>query len=138
MGAPITEDDQVATLLCVLPDSYSNLIIALESRADELTMEFLVAILLHEEHKGKDYKTEKAMVPFKGKPKEQFESKSYVGKTSMKNKGRCYNFDLYGHFAKDCHRPKTSNKFLRQREHANSSACTRSDDINENVLFMMS
>ena len=55
VGALIIEDDQVATLLCTLPDSYSNPNIALESRVDELAMEFLVAILLHEEHKRKDY-----------------------------------------------------------------------------------
>jgi hypothetical protein len=33
VGASITEEDQVATLLCSLPDSYDSLITALESRA---------------------------------------------------------------------------------------------------------
>ena len=51
MGAQISEDDQVATLLCSLPDSSSNLIAALESQADDLSLEFVIARLLHEERK---------------------------------------------------------------------------------------
>ncbi len=54
MGASITEDDQVATLLCSLPESYNGLITALESRADNLTLEFVTARLLYEEHKRKE------------------------------------------------------------------------------------
>ena len=51
VGAPVSEDDQVATLLCSLPESYSNLIVALESRIEDLNMEFVTARLLHEESK---------------------------------------------------------------------------------------
>ena len=54
VGASITEDDQVATLLCSLPESYNSLITALESRADNLTLEFVIARLLHYEHKRKE------------------------------------------------------------------------------------
>ena len=39
---------------------------------------------------------------------------------------------------KDCHKPKACNKFFRQGGHANTSACTRSDDSNEHALFLMS
>ena len=53
VGASITEDDQVATLLCSLPESYNGLMTALESRADDLKLEFVTARLLHEEHKRK-------------------------------------------------------------------------------------
>ena len=50
MGASVTEDDQVANLLCSLLESYNGLITALESRADGLTLEFVTARLIHEEH----------------------------------------------------------------------------------------
>ena len=52
--ATITEEDQVATLLCSLPESYGSLITALESRADDLSLEFVTARLLHEEQKRKE------------------------------------------------------------------------------------
>ena len=127
VGEAVTEDGPVPTLLCGLLDSYSNLIIALESRVEDLTMDFLAARLLHKEQKWKGDialrdTTEKAMVSFKEKPKQQAESKSYVGKTSTK-KGKCYNCDLQGQ---------------RQREHANTSACTEGDDENGHVLFLIS
>ena len=51
VGAQVSKDDQVAKLLCSLPESYNNLIVALESRADDLTIEFVIARLLHEERR---------------------------------------------------------------------------------------
>ena len=54
VGAQISDDDQAATLLCSLPDSYNNLIVALELRADDLNLEFVIARLLHQERKRSD------------------------------------------------------------------------------------
>lgn len=45
----LSEEDQVATLSFSLPDSYGNLIVALELRADDLSLELVIARLLHEE-----------------------------------------------------------------------------------------
>ena len=38
IGAPISEEDQVVTLLGSLPSDYSTLVTALEARADDLTL----------------------------------------------------------------------------------------------------
>ena len=101
--------------------------------------------LLHEEHKRKSEiaandATEKAMVSFKskGKPGKQAENKSYIRKTCIKKKGKCYNRGAQGHFAKDCRKPKTNNEFNSQREQANTSACKGGDDKKGDVLFLMS
>src|SRR6185295_11023780 len=51
IGSQIAEEDKVLALLGSLPESYSSLITALESRTGDLTWEFVVARLLHEEHK---------------------------------------------------------------------------------------
>uniref|UniRef100_A0AAV1UYL3 Uncharacterized protein n=1 Tax=Peronospora matthiolae TaxID=2874970 RepID=A0AAV1UYL3_9STRA len=54
VGAPISEDDFVITLLGSLSDSYQFLITALESRADTLTWELVTSRLLHEDMKRKE------------------------------------------------------------------------------------
>eukprot|EP00794_Sanderia_malayensis_P017160 gene17160-18882_t len=107
VGAPITEDDQVATLLCSLPDSYNNLIIALESRADDLTMEFL----------GNHMITLIIKV-----------SQSPGG---AKKKGKCFNCGLQGYYAKECRKPKK-----KKVEHANTLQSTESDEENH-MLFLI-
>ncbi|KAF0726653.1 hypothetical protein Ae201684_015153 [Aphanomyces euteiches] len=54
VGAPVSEEDLVITLLCSLPESYDVLITALESRSDALTWGFVTSRLLHEETKRKE------------------------------------------------------------------------------------
>lgn len=49
IGAPVSEEDIVMTLLCSLPESFHSMIVALESRTDELDLEFVVASLMHEQ-----------------------------------------------------------------------------------------
>ncbi|KAG6615788.1 gag-pol polyprotein [Phytophthora cinnamomi] len=54
VGAPVSEDDLVITLLGSLSESYQFLITALESRADSLSWELVTARLLHEDMKRKE------------------------------------------------------------------------------------
>ena len=54
VGAPVSEDDLVITLLGSLSDSFQFLITALESRADTLTWELVTSRLLHEDMKRKE------------------------------------------------------------------------------------
>ena len=49
IGAPISEEDQVVTLLGSLPSDYSTLVTALEARADDLTLGYVQQALIHEE-----------------------------------------------------------------------------------------
>ena len=43
IGAPISEEDQVVTLLGSLPPSFSTVVTVLEARVDDLTMDFVPA-----------------------------------------------------------------------------------------------
>ena len=51
VGAAITEEDQVVTILGSLPESYANLVTALEARVDNLTLDFVHQSLKNEEQK---------------------------------------------------------------------------------------
>jgi hypothetical protein len=50
----VSEEDQVMTLLGSLPKSYSSLVTALESRTEQLTIEYVQQALLNEEQRRSD------------------------------------------------------------------------------------
>ena len=54
VGAPVSEDDLVITLLASLSESYAFLITALESRSDSLSWELVTSRLMHEDMKRKE------------------------------------------------------------------------------------
>ena len=49
VGTPISEEDQMVTLLGSLPSNYATLVTALEARVDDLILEFVHQSLIHEE-----------------------------------------------------------------------------------------
>ena len=53
IGVPISEEDQVVTLLGSLPPSYSTLVTALEACVDDIQLDFVQQALIHEEQKQK-------------------------------------------------------------------------------------
>ena len=53
IGAPISEEDQVVTLLGSLPLSYSTLVTALEAQVDDIKLDFVQQALIQEELKKK-------------------------------------------------------------------------------------
>ena len=51
IGAPISEEDQVVTLLGSLPCSYATFVTALETRVDDVQLSLVQQALVHEEQK---------------------------------------------------------------------------------------
>ena len=49
IGAAISEEDQVVTLLGSLPPTYSTIVTALEARVDDVSLDFVQQALVHEE-----------------------------------------------------------------------------------------
>ena len=113
IGAPVKEEDIVMVLLCSLPSEYDSLIVSLESRADELTLDFVTSRLLHEEARRNGdmvIKEESAL----------FSNERGKGRRKSGNnkKGACFNCGKTGHYAKECKRP------AKDRETAKTAAAT--------------
>ena len=53
IGAPVSEEDQVVTLLGSLPASFATTVTALEARSDGMTMDYVQESLIHHEQKLK-------------------------------------------------------------------------------------
>lgn len=77
IGVPISEGDQVVTLLGSLPRSYATPVTALEAKVGDISMDFVQQALIHEEIKqaeisGQSSETKSALaeVPKRTKPRE--------------------------------------------------------------------
>ena len=57
IGAPVSEEDKVVTLLGSLPASFATVVTALEARSDGLTMDYVQESLIHHEQKQKSKET---------------------------------------------------------------------------------
>jgi transposase InsO family protein len=108
IGAPVSEEDIVMTLLCSLPETYHNLIVALESRTDNLDLEFVTARLMHEELKRKEIAAATAAGSSSGGLESAFYSKpqrpnrAAVPGPSKAKSGNCNFCGKPGHWARDC------------------------------------
>ena len=101
VGAPVSEDDLVITLLASLSESYQFLITALESRADSLRWELVTSRLLHEDLKRK----EKGGI-FDGDAHSQ--PQAFMSRDNKRNgrpakkTGACHKCGQQGHWIAEC------------------------------------
>lgn len=100
VGAPVSADDLVITLLGSLSESYQFLITALESRADTLTWELVSSRLLHEDMKRKEQG---------GSVDGATHGQAFMTRDNKRNKGRpvkktgaCHNCGKMGHWIAEC------------------------------------
>ena len=94
VGAPISEEDQVVTLLRSLPTSYSSLVTALEARSGgDISLSYVQQALIHEKQKrnGQSYGSKGETALFGASNKFQY-----------KKKVKCFNCKRFGHCIKNC------------------------------------
>ena len=94
IGAPISEEDQVVTLLGSLPPSYSTIVTALEARVDNVNLPFVQQALIHEEHKRSvqtDDTASRSDLALMG-----------ARKYDNSRKPRCFGCCKLGHIRRDC------------------------------------
>ena len=100
IGAPISEEEQVVTLLRSLPQSYSTLVTALEAQVDDISLGYVQQALLHEEQK---------LSSWGDRATRKQESKALLSRQREKKQPRrvkCYGCQGFGHYKRDC--PKRS------------------------------
>ena len=127
VGAEISEQEQVWELLLSLPESYDNLVNALEF-SDDLTLPVLRQRLLLEEQKRKqramEGRSEEALASSKDPSRNNnFSRVRQKGPNRTANRIpnrsaiQCYNCGKYGHIAKECHgtkRKQSANSAISQ------------------------
>lgn len=59
IGAPISDEDQVVTLLGSLPRSFATLVTAIEARMEGVSLHYVQQALIHEEMKHSDLSGQK-------------------------------------------------------------------------------
>ena len=132
VGADISEQEQVWELLLSLPESYNNLVNALEF-SDDLTLPVLRQRLLLEEQKRKqrasEGRSEDALVSSRRFSRQNFSRTRQKGPNRISNRSeiQCYNCGKYGHIAKDCHgtRRKQSANCAQQQSASHASHASR-------------
>jgi hypothetical protein len=129
IGEKLREEDIVTTLLYSLPETFESLIVALEARADDLTLEFITARLMHEELRRKE-----GGLPSGGSTKALLAG--HTGQSHKKNgnskQRTCFYCEKPGHFKKDCR--KRLADLEKGRQQANVARTPRNARA-EHLLF---
>ncbi|KAF1318445.1 Integrase catalytic core protein, partial [Globisporangium splendens] len=130
VGAPVSEEDLVITLLGSLSESYQFLITALESRADTLTWGLVTARLMHEDMKrkeqhGEGFASDQAFMTSDSKRKGR----------PMKKTGACRHCGKHGHWIAECPTRNQENSDRRRQQHAHFARDDTGFDDND-YLFM--
>ena len=96
IGAPISEEDQVVTLLGSLPRSFATLVTAIEARMDGVSLDYVQQALIHEEMKqselsGQLLEAESALT-------------GAFGRDTPRDQPTCFRCGTVGHVRRDCSR----------------------------------
>jgi hypothetical protein len=124
--APISEEDQVVTLLGSLPASYDNVVTALEARVDDLTLDFVHQSLINAEQKRKEQFTSGNSSDSALYLKRKHKPKKHV---------TCNYCKKPGHIAKDCYKQKQQHHKAHDAKQANETSTNTNSSNNFNAFI---
>ena len=124
INAPISEEDQVVTLLGSLLPSYSILVTALKAR-NAVTLSYVQQLLICKEQRLKESNIQHTGMD-KMSEIGQALIRKHDGQTGRRHRKKvCYLYGETGHFRKDC--PKNLYQKLSKPKHKGKSACLISE-----------
>ena len=106
IGAPISEEDQVVTLLGSLPPSYATLVTALEARVDDVSLKFVQQALIHEEQKRSNSASFNCTASGRQADTVLVGAQKKMS-TGSRKQVKCYECGFFGHYRRDCPRKQT-------------------------------
>ena len=125
ISAPISEEDQVVTLLGSLPRNYATLVTALEARLDEVQLSHVQQALIHEEQKLQIQLQSLSTSSYGSQPT----SALLGGQRETKiNKEKCFECGQAGHFCYDCPNRKGTDGSMKTVHKAKTAAEDNSSD----------
>lgn len=129
LGETLAEHLQVAFLLCSLPESYENLVTALEGRAEEdLTLEMVKGKLIQEYKR----RTENIVKENSESVLKIRESKFKADRNKINNDKICFHCKKSGHFKKDCYFLKNKKKNIEKNKVNIVKDKNHSEELNDN------
>ena len=129
LGAPISEEDQVVTLLGSLSQSYSTLVTALEARVDGVTLSFVQQALIHEEQKLNEELGHSSSAMSRGET-----TSVLVGerRRNVSQRVKCFGCGEAGHIRRYC--PNNMGSQHTCKAKAAKEDCSKSESDDEEAL----
>jgi len=129
--APISEEDQVVTLLGSLPETFSTVVTALEARGDDLSLDFVQQTLLNEEQKRRE---QSLLVSGVRNTHANSDAALSAGRT---NNVVCWNCNLPGHVQSQCPDSKRSKPKQQRRNRSHKAKQAAETDGNGSDEFAL-
>ncbi|CAK6958626.1 Retrovirus-related Pol poly from transposon TNT 1-94 [Scomber scombrus] len=136
IGAIIEEEDQIVTLLGSLPSSYATIVTALETKMDNLTLQFVQQALINEEQirvqaddNGAASGGASAMST---QVRGDMQPNSKAVGADRSSLWRCYTCGQEGHIKRDCPRGKKKKKIHK----AKSMMCEDTEESSESAFVV--